>query len=247
MTFAPPDIMRKLRPSTPKAPSDIYTLLGSRLKCSFDARFGFETGNKLWQAHKDLAQGIVVRAPSGQEPLQVVDGSNFRKVPVIGIRNAGSRKMVGPQLPALVNRLAPIETFCVARSLGQTPNGVLVGYADAPSTSSGGSWIITNSAFASAVSGGVQVTVAFTDTASVHLFESIQDGTNTYYALDGSVLASFAIGFRASAAQLSVGGFELGTTSSADANVAAWGVISPPLSDAERVIFTDILRHEWGF
>lgn len=249
MTFAPRNILRKIPTGPNPPPSDLFTLLGSKLRVFFDARFGGEFAPGVWTAHADQVSGLRLAAPSpGTRVLCEADGTNFRGVRVQRISSTGDTKLVARGIPA---RLLPLssrsEVFCVARLL-TIASSCICGAADDATTLSSGAQLFGNNASSLGVTNGnTHLTFPFSDTSAPHVFGGANDSGTERAFVDGAQVASGAtLGTSFTATQVAVGGFDVGFGTSANAYVAAWGVVMPIMTDAERAIAYSILRNDWG-
>jgi hypothetical protein len=250
MAIAPPGILRRIPPSPPAPPADYQVLLGSKLRLLFDVRSGGEFAPGRWISHGAAVGGIRVRAPSVvRRPRVEVDGfGHFGGAGVIRLSPTNHLCMQAEKISNLVPVGTRVEGFLIGRANTLVVTGAVCGVVDtAASTQSGASFDADASAMVGYAGGNVPS--AFTDTASPHMF-SVDLGEDSLKRLriDNAIVATGGAGAVTTATtQAAVGGFATGWTSSADFLIAQWGVISPPMTDAERARFLEIARNDWRF
>lgn len=250
MTFARPNILRKIPESPPPLTSDYRLLLAGKLRAAWDVRYGGEFAAGVWISHADVVSGIRVAAPSvGERPLAVADGTRFRGRPVIGTTAASGRRMLTRAMPDIVPVGTKPEIFVVARlPNGASQSGNLCGCADATASVTSGASFWTNSTDIVSIAGG-QALLPFAST-SVHLFSAFADDTAHHMLIDNGQAAEQASGLQpvsTGVVQAAVGGFATGFTTSIDAFVALWGIVCPAMTTAERARLLEIVRNDWWF
>ena len=244
-------VLRKIPTGPNPPPSDLFTLLGSDLRVFYDTRFGGEFAPGLWTAHRDLVSGLRLSAPSlATRVASAADGSNFKGRQVQRIASAGNTKLTNRFCGNIVPAGSTPEIFMVARVVTfPAAFAQIVGCANAfGSTSVGAQLYVVNATTYASVVGGAQTAATFSDTSAPHIFDSFNDGANSVNLVDNTVISTVPVPATAfDTEQIAVGGLQVGFTISADAFVAAWGIINPPMTSAKRTRFNDILRNDWGF
>lgn len=251
MTFAKRNILRRIPTGPTPVITDYVQLLGPKLRVAYDVREGGDFAPGAWISHKDLVSGLLVTAPApAQRPGCIVDGAYFRGRSIIRITFANSLKMINANVPNIVPAGTRAEVYAIARIPSFGGSGNLCGSGDPGAASNSGAsmWRASGGVTLNACSGG-DVSGPFTDTASVHLLSSHLDASLTRRALvDNVEVGSSGPGLVAfPTTQIAIGGFATGFVSSTDAHVAAWGIVAPPMTDAERAQFLEIARADWGF
>ena len=106
------------------SPVDPYrALLGSSLVAMWDARLGVTLVGGEVDAWRDQIAGIALNAPSASErPTYLVDGTNFRGRPVVGIVDATSKRVATLSAPSLIPLGSKPELLVVGR-LVSLPSG----------------------------------------------------------------------------------------------------------------------------
>lgn len=246
MTWAKPNVLRKIPTGPNPVIWDYRTLLAGKLRAAWDVRYGGEFAAGEWLSHRDVVSGIRV-APDFSRPTAVPDGTHFRGRRVIGITNIG-RCMNTRDMPNVVPNGSKPEVFLVARlPNGASQFGFLCGCTDASADIQAGASMRTSSGNLSTNAAG-NVSVAYADTTNVHLFNAFGEGSAHKQLIDnvevGSA-ASFSVINRTT--QAGVGALATGFTAGINAFVALWGICCPAMTSEERAQFYAIAREDWGF
>lgn len=251
MTFARPGILRRIPTGPNPAIADYVQLLGPKLRAAFDARKLGEFAPGRWVAHRDLIQGLRVAAPAdAQRPLCVVSAGAFRGVPIIRTTFAANNRMCNGNVPNLVLSNALAEVYCIAKLNPYLGSGGLCGCANPNADPNSGAQI-WQSAGTTLVgyTGGSLNAIGAVDTAAVHMYSSLLDvGNVKRFLVDGVEFTSAAgAAINSPTSQIAIGGFLTGFTASVEADVAAWGIVSPAMTADERAKFLAIARADWWF
>ena len=251
MTWAKRHVLRECHSGPQPVMWDYKQLLVGKLRAAWDVRHGGEFAPGKWISHRDIVSGIKLTAPSeAARPRAEADVLGyFRGQRVIRLSPTNHLKMVNENIPNLVPVGTRPEVFFIGRANTLVVTGGICGVADANASSTSGAQFDSDGAAVDGYVGGLQ-TAAFSDTASAHLFTAdLGEDNRRRVRIDNAIVAtSGATGaVNNPTTQAAVGGYATGFTTSADWYIAAWGVISPPMTDAERAQFYAIAREDWGF